>query len=154
MMRDACWSTDDRKEQVVGLLHSTLGSMPHPDNAAAAAEVAEAEASAQASSAASHFPPPPPPPPAAAAGLQQAAEVQLTGQGSKWVAAQECLRSALQDLLQQQQQGGQDSAQHGEMQDTMRVVTRMAVRSHMDVHARYLLAHMEVSCWVTQLFGN
>lgn len=137
-MREEGWSTDDRRDAVADLLNPCSMSMPHPDPT-------EAAASAQAASAALHFPPPPTPTPAASAGPQHAAAVQLAGQDSKWMAAEDCLLKALQDL-QQQQQCGQGSDQCKEMRHTARLVTKMVARSCMDVYAKYLLAHMEVSC--------
>jgi hypothetical protein len=131
------WSTADRREAVADLLSSTLASMHMPNPAAAAA------AAAQTQSAAPHFPPPPPPAAAAAAaaGPQDAAAVQEIGRDSQWVAAAGCLQGALGDLFE----GGLDPAETQEVEHTQGLVDQLALMGSMDVHARYLLAHMEVS---------
>jgi DNA-directed RNA polymerase sigma subunit (sigma70/sigma32) len=65
------------------------------------------------------------------------------------VAAERSLQGALQDLLsqqqQQQQQGEQGAAQRMVAKSLLRVVAKLTRRDHKYVHARYMLAHMEVS---------
>jgi hypothetical protein len=99
------------------------------------------------SAAAAKWPPAPPlaPPAAAAAGCsptEAAAAVieEHVDYCSKWLAAERSLLGALRDV---RQQGGQGPAYNKCELCAARVVARL--RDYMGLHARYFLAHMEMS---------
>jgi hypothetical protein len=148
VVRSEDWSTvEDRREAVTDLLDSQLASMrlPHPAAAAAAAKGAAAGGAAAAGraecvvptvqAAASATAP-------TATGAPAAASTQQAGCSSKWLAAEDSLQEAVQDLMQQQ--GRQDPALRRGVQCTARVVNKLALRDHLGVQARDFLAHMEV----------